>query len=192
MNLDAEIEACIPRLRRYARVLLGGHHASADDLVQDTLERAWRKIHFWRWGSDLRPWLFGIMHNLHVDQARRGQIQTQSLEDTTVEVAVPPGQEGLLVMQNLQDALRHLPPEQRSVLLLVAVEQLSYQDVARTLGIPVGTVMSRLSRGRARLRELMDHCPQTAGQTAGQTSPTTSGPHAGPASPVAISMKIIK
>jgi RNA polymerase sigma factor (sigma-70 family) len=156
MSLDAEIEACIPRLRRYARVLLGGHHAAADDLVQDTLERAWRKIHFWRWGSDLRPWLFGIMHNLHVDQARRGRVQTQSLDDTDFEIAVAPGQEGMIVMQNLQDALRHLSEDQRAVLLLVAVEQLSYQDVARTLGVPLGTVMSRLSRARARLRELMD------------------------------------
>jgi RNA polymerase sigma factor (sigma-70 family) len=184
MNLDAEIEACIPRLRRYARVLLGGHHASADDLVQDTLERAWRKIHFWRWGSDLRPWLFSIMHNLHVDQSRRGQISTQSLDDTEFEASVPPSQDDMLVIQNLQDALRHLHEDQRTVVLLVAVEQLSYQDVARTLGIPLGTVMSRLSRGRTRLRALMEDCPQTSGQTSGQIS--------GQASPVAISMKIIK
>ncbi|HUX81661.1 MAG TPA: RNA polymerase sigma factor [Halothiobacillus sp.] len=188
MNLDAEIEACIPRLRRYARVLLGGQHASADDLVQDTLERAWRKIHFWRWGSDLRPWLFGIMHNLHVDQCRRGQIPTQSLDDLDFEASVAPSQDDMLIARNLQDALRHLPREQRTVVLLVAVEQLSYQDVARSLDIPLGTVMSRLSRGRARLRELMDDCPQTSGQTSGPIS----GPISGQTSPVAISMKIIK
>lgn len=181
MNLDAEIEACIPRLRRYARVLLGGHHAAADDLVQDTLERAWRKIHFWRWGSDLRPWLFGIMHNLHVDQVRRSRIQTQPLDDTDFEASVPPGQDGMLVMQNLLDALRQLPENQRAVLLLVAVEQLPYRDVAKTLGVPLGTVMSRLARARARLRDLMDGGDLPASDSASAQI-----------SPVAIPMKIIK
>ncbi|ANJ67323.1 hypothetical protein A9404_07940 [Halothiobacillus diazotrophicus] len=192
MSLEREIKACIPRLRRYARVLLGsGQQAGVDDLVQDTLERAWRKIHFWRWGSDLRPWLFGIMHNLYVDQVRRNRLPTQSLDDAAFETAVPPGQDGLLELQNLQDALRRLPQEQRAVLLLVAVEELSYRDVARTLGIPQGTVMSRLSRARARLRELMDDAVP-ADATAGTLSTAQAATRAGRTSPVAISMKIVK
>lgn len=159
MDLNAEIAACIPRLRRYARALVGDGGA-ADDLVQDTLERAWNKIHLWRRGAALRPWLFGIMHNLYVDQMRRRHAATLSLDELEFEIPVRASQDDMVDMHDLQGALSQLPVEQREVLLLVAVEQMTYKDVARTLGIPPGTVMSRLARGRERLRALMEGRPQ--------------------------------
>ena len=150
------ILAELPRLRRYARAMLGDR-AAADDLVQDTLERAWSRIGQWRAGSDLRAWLFGIMHNLRVDQLRRNGLPTTSLDEEEVaEVPVRPTQSDLLEVMDLESALRQLPDEQREVLLLVALEEMSYADIAASLGIPIGTVMSRLSRGRERLRVVMD------------------------------------
>ena len=150
------ILAELPRLRRYARAMLGDR-AAADDLVQDTLERAWSRIAQWRPGSDLRAWLFGIMHNLRIDQLRRNGLPTASLDEEEVaEVSVRPTQSDLLEVMDLESALRQLPDEQREVLLLVALEEMRYADIAALLGIPVGTVMSRLSRGRERLRVVMD------------------------------------
>lgn len=154
MELSKALADCIPRLRRYARSLRR-EHAAADDLVQDTLERAWHKSHQWHRDKAACPWLFSIMHNLHVDQARKQRLETLPLEDVMQELVVPAEQEGLLEMQDLKNALYALPSEQREVLLLVAVEQLAYREVAETLGIPLGTVMSRLSRGRDSLRALL-------------------------------------
>jgi len=145
----------LPRLRRYARAMLGDRVA-ADDLVQDTLERAWSRIAQWREGSDLRAWLFSIMHNLRVDQLRRGVLTTHSLDDDASEVPTRPTQSDRLEVMDLESALRQLPDDQREVLLLVALEEMSYADIAAALGIPIGTVMSRLSRGRERLRQIMD------------------------------------
>ncbi len=150
----------IPRLRRYARAL-AGERAAADDLVQDTLERAWSRAAQWRPGSDLRAWLFGIMHNLRVDQLRRAGLPLQSLDDSVAEVPVRPTQTDRLDVMDLEMALQQLPEEQRQVLLLVALEEMSYADMAGVLGVPLGTVMSRLSRGRERLRLLL------AGESAG-------------------------
>jgi RNA polymerase sigma-70 factor (ECF subfamily) len=149
------ILAEMPRLRRYARAMLGDR-AAADDLVQDTLERAWSRFAQWRSGSDLRAWLFGIMHNLRVDQLRRGVLPTHSLDDDACEVPTRPTQNDRLEVMDIESALRQLPDEQREVLLLVALEEMSYAEVAAALGIPVGTVMSRLSRGRERLRMIME------------------------------------
>ncbi|MCH2219289.1 MAG: RNA polymerase sigma factor [Dechloromonas sp.] len=156
------ILAELPRLRRYARAMLGDR-AAADDLVQDTLERAWSRIAQWRPGSDLRAWLFGIMHNLRVDQLRRGGLPSASLdEDEVADVPVRPTQSDLLEVMDLETALRQLPDEQREILLLVALEEMSYADMAALLGVPIGTVMSRLSRGRERLRLVMEGRQPTA------------------------------
>jgi len=156
------ILAELPRLRRYARAMLGDR-AAADDLVQDTLERAWSRISQWRPGSDLRAWLFGIMHNLRIDQLRRGGLATTSLDEEEVaDVPVRPTQSDRLEVMDLESALRQVPEEQRQILLLVALEEMSYVEIAALLGIPVGTVMSRLSRGRERLRQAMDGRQQTA------------------------------
>lgn len=152
MDAAALLEA-MPRLRRYARAL-AGERAAADDLVQDTLERAWQRRSQWRSGSDLRPWLFSIMHNLRVDQLRRPEVPTQKLDDEAVLPTRATQSDGL-EMNDLSNALAQLPEEQRAVLLLVALEDMRYEAVASTLGIPVGTVMSRLSRGRERLRQIL-------------------------------------
>jgi len=151
-----QIEHIIPRLRRYARALTG-ERSIADDLVQDTLERAWVKLHLWRRGSDLRAWLFTIMHNTYVNQVRSRVAQpTVPLDDDALDAPVRPSQTDLLELRDLEAALQRLPDEQREVVLLIALEHLSYEETARTLGIPVGTVMSRLHRGRERLRRLID------------------------------------
>ncbi|HUQ76452.1 MAG TPA: RNA polymerase sigma factor [Burkholderiales bacterium] len=152
----------IPRLRRYARALVGDR-TTADDLVQDTLERAWAKLHLYRRGTDLRAWLFTVMHNVHVNRIRASR-PTDPLEDDMPELAQPQGQgqpDGLLV-RDLDRAIARLPADQRAVLLLVTLEEMSYDDVARALGIPIGTVMSRLSRAREKLRTMMLGQPVSA------------------------------
>ena len=143
----------IPRLRRYARALVGDRSA-ADDLVQDTLERAWAKFHLYRGGTDLRAWLFTVMHNVHVNRVR-AQRPTDVITDDLPEVAQRAAQGDSLMVRDMDRALARLPEEQREVLLLVALEDMSYDEAARALGIPIGTVMSRLSRARERLRTTM-------------------------------------
>lgn len=152
---DVLIVQQIPRLRRYARALTGDA-ARADDLVQDCVERAWRKFHLFRRGSDLRAWLFTIMHNLHVSTVRRASSRPSvvSLAEWDGDRIVKPAQESAVEARGVIRALAQLPLEQREVILLVGLEGLSYQEVAKVAGIPIGTVMSRLSRGRQRLREL--------------------------------------
>jgi RNA polymerase sigma-70 factor (ECF subfamily) len=153
MNEAERLVDLIPRLRRYARALVGDR-ASADDLVQDTLERAWAKLHLYRRGTDLRAWLFTVMHNVHVNKVRATRA-TDTLDDEMPELALRPPQGDALVVRDLDRAIALLPAEQRAVLLLVTLEDMSYDEVARTLGIPIGTVMSRLSRAREKLRALM-------------------------------------
>ncbi len=153
MSDSHRIVEFIPRLRRYARALVGDR-ARADDLVQDTLERAWNKFHLWRPGSDLRAWLFTVMHNVHVNQVRASRDHAM-LDDDGAEMAVAAVQGAGLELRDLERALALIPAEQREVLLLVALEDLSYAEVAHALGIPIGTVMSRLSRAREKLRILM-------------------------------------
>lgn len=152
---ERQLLTWVPRLRRYARAL-AGNRDDADDLVQDTLERAWAKSVLWRGVADMRAWLFGIMHNLHVDAVRRPKLATVVIDDDTPEVAVAPTQGERLAVLDLQAALDLLPIEQKQIVLLVALEDMAYAEVAETLGIPIGTVMSRLSRGRERLRALME------------------------------------
>jgi RNA polymerase sigma factor (sigma-70 family) len=143
----------IPRLRRYARALVGDR-AGADDLVQDTLERAWSKLHLYRRGTDLRAWLFTVMHNVHVNKLRAAR-PTDPLDDGMPELAARASQGDALLVRDLDRAIARLPADQRAVLLLVTLEEMSYDEVARTLGIPIGTVMSRLSRAREKLRSTM-------------------------------------
>ena len=144
----------VPAMRRYARLLTGDAWA-ADDLVQDTLERACRKWLLWRPGSNLRAWLFTLMHHLYLNQ-RRGAPPSPALDIDTLHegLAAPPS--GTDDALDLERCLQRLPAEQRAVLLLVALEDMAYAEAARVLQIPVGTVMSRLARARARLRELME------------------------------------
>ena len=155
MQDDASLLSWVPRLRRYSRALVNNRD-DADDLVQDTLERAWAKSNLWGGVADMRAWLFSIMHNLHVDGVRRPRLPTVTMDDDTPEVPVMPTQGDRLAVLDLQAALDLLPVEQKEVLLLVTLEDMAYADVAQALGIPIGTVMSRLSRGRERLRGLME------------------------------------
>jgi RNA polymerase sigma-70 factor, ECF subfamily len=143
----------IPNLRRYARALVGDRDG-ADDLVQDTLERAVRKFHLWKPG-DLRAWLFAIMHNVFVNQLKARKIGPSVEIDEEMLAARIPTANGTDIL-DLQRALTTLAPEQREVVLLIALEDMTYSDVSRALGIPIGTVMSRLSRGREKLRKVMD------------------------------------
>ena len=162
MDHRSDLIAQIPDLRRYARLLTSDAWA-ADDLVQDTLERACSKWRLWTAGSNLRTWLFTLMHNQFVDQVRRSARQSAAgfrvdLDDVSDELqAVVTGRQDMAL--DIERCLMRLPQEQRAVLLLVSVEDLSYAEVARITGVPLGTVMSRLSRGRNRLRELMEGRP---------------------------------
>lgn len=149
---EAEIVACMPGLRRYARGLTGDRDRAAD-LVQDTLERAWARFSLWQRRGDLRAWLFGIMHNHFIDRLRAQRSRPQdAAEGEIAELPQRAMQADRLELRDLDRSLQRLPAEQREVLLLVGVEELSYREVALALGVPIGTVMSRLSRGRQRLR----------------------------------------
>ncbi|MCV6905502.1 MAG: RNA polymerase sigma factor, partial [Achromobacter xylosoxidans] len=138
---EAAILACIPSLRRYARGLTGDPHR-ADDLVQDTLERAWSRYSRWQRRGELRAWMFGIMHNHFIDGVRAGHRQAeQAGAGDLPDVPVRATQTDQLEVRDLDRCLQGLPAEQREVLLLVCVEDLSYQETAQVLGVPMGTVM---------------------------------------------------
>ena len=148
----------IPGLRRYARALTADPWA-ADDLVQDTLERACSRWRLWLAGSDLRAWLFTVMHNLFVSDVRQLQRRADwgrnvELDAVACDLLAPAAGQGSML--DLQRCLMQLPLNQRTVLLLVTLEEMSYAEVAKVTDVPVGTVMSRLSRARARMRELLD------------------------------------
>ena len=151
----------IPHLRRYARALLRDRDA-AEDLLQDVLARAWGRLHLFRAGTSLRTWLFAIMHNLHANQLRTRARKPPpvAIVDDHPALAARPEQDDGLELAALEDTLATLPDEQRAVVLLVGLEGLSYADAAAALGVPVGTVMSRLHRGRERLRETLDASPR--------------------------------
>jgi RNA polymerase sigma-70 factor (ECF subfamily) len=155
-DLSRLIEGEIPRLRRYARAL-ARDIARADDLVQSCLTRALAKQHLWQPGTDLRAWLFTILHNQHVNDVRRSVREgvTIAVEEAPV-LSVAPGAIAALELRDLEAAIAKLAPEQRQVILLVGLEGMQYEEVALILGIPIGTVRSRLSRGREQLRRLMD------------------------------------
>jgi len=151
------IKQQIPRLRRYARALTRNRDR-ADDLVQDTLGRALVKERFWQRGTNLRAWLFTIMHNQNVNNVRRSIRESAALdiEQISATMAAMTDPTASRKMFELERALAQLPLEQKQVILLVGLEGMSYQDAAGILTIPVGTVRSRLSRGRDGLRKLLD------------------------------------
>jgi RNA polymerase sigma-70 factor, ECF subfamily len=151
-----ELESCVPGLRCYARSLLRDRDA-ADDLVQDCLERALGRRRLWHAGVSLRPWLFRIMHNIWANEIRR-RVTRPAHEPIEGAYDLPGAAEVQtvrLAVHDMERALDLLPEEQRAIVLMVAVSGMSYQECAEALQLPVGTVMSRLSRGRERLRALM-------------------------------------
>src|SRR6202040_2088394 len=160
-DIYQSIEAEIPRLRRYARAL-ARDVAAADDLVQDCLARALGKLHLWQDGTDLRAWLFTILHNQYVNQVRRAVREGAAvgLSETEPMLTRAPHQGKRLELRDLERAIAKLPEEQRSVILLVGLEGMRYEEVAEVLDVPVGTIRSRLSRGREMLRQLMGMAPE--------------------------------
>jgi RNA polymerase sigma-70 factor (ECF subfamily) len=144
------IEQEIPRLRRYARALTRNADR-ADDLVQDTLTRAIAKAHLWQPGTDIRAWLFTIMHNQNVNKVRRA-----IRDHANVDVVATTDPTASRQLRELERALAQMLEEQRQVVLLVGLEGMSYEDAAAILNVPIGTIRSRLSRGREVLRKLLD------------------------------------
>jgi RNA polymerase sigma-70 factor, ECF subfamily len=162
----------IPRLRRYARALTRDA-TRADDLVQSCLVRALAKSHLWQPGTDLRAWLFTILHNQHVNEVRRAVREGVNVpvEDVAPVLTVPSSQGASLQLRDLDRAMARLPEEQRQVLLLVGLEGMRYEEVALVLDVPVGTVRSRLSRGRDMLRHLMDMKVRPENETDEESQP---------------------
>ncbi|MGC4025253.1 MAG: RNA polymerase sigma factor [Mesorhizobium sp.] len=152
------ILAEIPRLRRYARALLRGRESS-DDLVQDTLERALTRMENWQTGDSPRRWLFTIMHHLFIDQTRRrnrrGEDAMLSLDDGEA-LGQRAHQQETAEAGEMLDILSALSPDRRAAIVLVGVEGFSYAEAAAMLGVPAGTVMSRVARGREEMRRLLD------------------------------------
>jgi RNA polymerase sigma-70 factor (ECF subfamily) len=168
------VEQEIPRLRRYARALTRASDR-ADDLVQDTLVRALTKGHLWQPGTDIRAWLFTIMHHQFVNTVRREARETATVDiaDISPKLAATTDPTARRQLVELDRALARLPAEHREVILLVGLEGIDYESVARILDVPIGTVRSRLSRGRERLRALMgrDRRPQQVTNPASKDAP---------------------
>jgi len=156
----------VTRLRRYATALTRDQER-AEDLLQDTLERAYRKWHLWTPGGNLRAWLFSIMHNVYMNQLARESKRPALLSlDEAMHESSAEQSETQHATRDLLSALAKLPDEQREVVLLVCLEDLKYEEVAYVLHIPIGTVRSRLARGRERLRRLMAGLPSEDNVTA--------------------------
>ena len=156
-DFHRRLEEQIPRLRRYARALTRDA-SRADDLVQDTLLRALNKQHLWQEGTNLRAWLFTLMHNQHVNDVRRsnrdgGNVDVTEMAAVLVANTDPAASRKL---RELERALGLLPLEQREAILLVGLEGMRYDEAAAVAGVPIGTVRSRLSRGREALRRILE------------------------------------
>ena len=162
-ELLSQVEPMIPALRRYARGLLKDRE-TADDIVQDCLERIimnWSR----RRDPNARPWAFAILHNLAINRIRQesrrsGTVTIDDMPEATAAVAA--GQEQTLFGQDVLAAIERLPPDYRSILLLISVEDLSYAEAAIVLDVPIGTVMSRLSRAREQLKLILKTKPEGA------------------------------
>jgi RNA polymerase sigma-70 factor (ECF subfamily) len=157
-DFGRELEKTIPRLRQYA-LALTRDKSRADDLVQSCLAAGFEKRHQWRPGSNLRAWLFTIMHNLFVTEVRRATACPVAINESALterRLTVAAAQHGPLQLRDLDRALGRLPTEHRIIVLLVGLQDMSYQDVAELLQVPIGTVKSRLSRAREMLRILME------------------------------------
>ena len=169
-SVREEILALVPRLTRYARALTHDLVA-AEDLVQDCLTAALRKIHLWEPGTDLRAWLFTILHNQHVNRLRRDARHRASinLQKSYRTSALLPDQNMRLELRDVERALAQLPEDQRSLLLVVGLEGMRYEDAASAFNLPLGTVRSRIARGRETLRSLTERSPAPDDRTLAQS-----------------------
>ena len=157
------VEPHIPSLRRYAMVLLRYDEDRSDDLVQDCLVRAMSRWHLWRRPGNLRAWLFTILHNIYVNDVQKATARPNviELQEYLPGISVLPDQGNGLALREVAQSLQRLPEEQRQVLLLVGLEGFSYQETAQIAGVPVGTVKSRLSRARRKLRDMLENGENT-------------------------------
>ncbi|MGH8807932.1 MAG: sigma-70 family RNA polymerase sigma factor [Noviherbaspirillum sp.] len=161
INRDELIDV-LPRLRRYARLLTGDRNR-ADDLVQDALERALAREASFRNGSNLRPWLFSLMHNLFIDGTRSREAVDWAADASELPDLSAPRESDPVALRDIHTAMEKLPSDQREVLLLVAVEGMRYREAAEILALPVGTVMSRLARAREKMQEMLGGSPAGVG-----------------------------
>lgn len=152
------VEPHIPSLRRYAMVLLRYDEDRSDDLVQDCLVRAMSRWHLWRRPENLRAWLFTILHNIYVNDVQKAAAQPNviELQEYLPGISVPPEQSDGLVLREVAQSVQRLPDEQKQILLLIGLEGFSYEEAAQITGVPEGTVKSRLSRARRKLREMLE------------------------------------
>ena len=154
-SFNNDIVNCVPHLRAFARMITQNHDL-ASDLVQDTIVRALRAEHQYTQGTNLKAWLFTILRNLHVNNLRRNKFRFDSIEDGALDYfAVQGNQESHLELQELRRCLQKLSAEHREILLLVGASGFSYEEAAKICGCAVGTIKSRLSRGRQELYSMM-------------------------------------
>ena len=153
MSLKSDLHTHVAALRRYALVLTRDP-AAADDLVQETLTKAIAKADTFQPGTDLRPWLFRILHNTHISDLRRAKTRADAAADLPEAIARE-CQHTQLELKQVLGALDRLPEAQRLPIVLIALREMSYAEAARSLDVPLGTFMSRLARGREALRKLV-------------------------------------
>ncbi|HET8728782.1 MAG TPA: sigma-70 family RNA polymerase sigma factor [Alphaproteobacteria bacterium] len=145
----------IVSLRRYALVLTR-HPDEAEDLVQECLAKAIASAHTWQPGTDLRAWLFRILHNTHISALRRRKVRQRAQVEALGDLSVPPTQHARLEVEAVMSALDRLPEAQRHAISLIALDDLRYEEAAKLQGVPLGTFMSRLARGREALRQMLE------------------------------------
>lgn len=158
MDIRHAIANELPKLRRYARALSLGDVHGADDLVQQTLERALERTHLFQPDTNLRAWLFTILHNVNANNWRKLATRPYEVWDEEAPqgaLTTPSAADGKLALRDMDRALAQLTDEQRKTVLLVSLEGMGYKEVSEVLNVPIGTVMSRLARGRERLKTLM-------------------------------------
>ena len=151
-----QIEQEVPRLRRYARALTRDI-GQADDLVQSCLVRALAKEHLWQPGSNLRVWLFTVLHNLHINRVRRLMREQDNAIVASASLALAQSEPSArLDLLDVEQAIKKLSEVQRRIILLIGLEGMRYDEAAQILGVPIGTVRSRIARARQMLRELLE------------------------------------
>ena len=161
MNFEQKVCEQIPGLTRYAFVLCG-ERALAEDLVQDCMERALRKRHLWRPSSTVKPWLFRMLYRIYLNHRSSARVRRESLTDNiSEEIAIPSGHEATLQYRDAMAAIERLPEDQRAALLLMVLENPSYKEAAKILGVNAGTLRSRVSRAREFVRQA---CTEKSGQ----------------------------
>ena len=158
-----ELTRLIPQLRRYAYALVN-HKDTADDLVQDSLERALSRQNLWDPARAMKPWLMTLLHNIYANNARKYHRSPVLISINDTEELTDNSSTTDLSLSDLQYSLDQLSDEHRQVVLLVGLEQMSYKETATILDIPVGTVMSRLTRARKNLKQIMNEQPSSRGE----------------------------